>query len=180
MVFDLTVWATKLARAKLETALPRRWAHVQGVVRQASRVAHTLDSRDQLIAAAWLHDIGYAPDLALTGFHPYGGARFLQQLGVDDRLCALVAHHSAASVEARRRGIELEWRDENSTIRDALWWADMTTTPDGHLTSVESRIDEVRARYGPDHVVSLSMAEAKPILIEAALRIEAQLGIATR
>jgi hypothetical protein len=29
--------------------------------------------RPVLIAAAWLHDIGYAPGLPETGFHPLDG-----------------------------------------------------------------------------------------------------------
>ncbi len=32
----------------------------------------------RLVAAAYLHDIGYAPELAITGFHPLDGARHLR------------------------------------------------------------------------------------------------------
>ncbi|WP_406239339.1 hypothetical protein [Nocardia sp. NBC_01009] len=31
------------------------------------------------MTAAWLHDIGYAPDIARIGFHPVDGAEFLRE-----------------------------------------------------------------------------------------------------
>ena len=52
-------------------------------------------------AAAWLHDIGYAPGLALTGLHQLDRARYLRDAQrADAMLCRLVAHHSCAIVEA--------------------------------------------------------------------------------
>ena len=57
-------------------------------------------------AAAWLHDIGYAPDLHDTGFHPLDGARYLRDVeGADPLLCRMVAHHSCALTEAEERGL---------------------------------------------------------------------------
>ncbi len=173
----MATWAEHLARNKLEVSLPRRWAHVQGVAQQAMRAIDVVDNADELIAAAWLHDIGYAPELAHTGFHPVDGAEFLRDQGVADRLCALVANHSCACVEARRRGIALNWDDERSPLRDALWWADMTVTPDGSTTTVHERIGEVRSRYGDQHVVTLSLEEAAPALIDAVAQTEQRLSI---
>jgi hypothetical protein len=61
----------------LLAGLGARWQHVRGVARQAQRVSQGLapEDRPYLVAAAWLHDIGYAPDLAATAFHPIDGAR---------------------------------------------------------------------------------------------------------
>jgi hypothetical protein len=53
-----------------------------------------------LIVSAWLHDIGYAPELAEVNFHPLDGARFLCTQRQDERLCGLVAFHSSALAEA--------------------------------------------------------------------------------
>ncbi|WP_280456771.1 HD domain-containing protein [Nocardia carnea] len=164
-------WAERLAREYL-SPLPRRMAHVEGVARRACEAVPAVNDPELLVTAAWLHDIGYAPKLAATGFHPVDGASFLQEMGASNRLCGLVANHSCACVEARRRGISIEWADEESAARDALWWADMTTTPGGDRTDVDSRIAEVQARYGSDHVVSLSVAEAAPRLLAAADRTE--------
>lgn len=158
--------------------LPRRLQHVEGVARRAAEAAGAVDDPEVLVAAAWLHDIGYGADLATTGFHPVDGAEFLRAQGAPHRLCALVANHSCACVEGRRRGIPVGWVGELTPLRDALWWADMTTTPTGEPTSVRSRIAEVLARYGPDHVVSASVAEAAPQLVAAAERTEAAARLA--
>jgi predicted HD phosphohydrolase len=55
------------------------------------------DEDDVLIAAAYLHNIGYAPTRA-DGFHPLDGTVHLRELGVE-RLAGLVAHHSGAETE---------------------------------------------------------------------------------
>src|SRR3954453_18745910 len=91
-------WAREIARTLLESPLPRRWAHVQGVARQARSLAPVLgDDADLLEGAAWLHDIGYSPGLVVTGFHPLDGARYLRdEHSADSVLCALVAYHSCA------------------------------------------------------------------------------------
>ncbi|MFC8046530.1 HD domain-containing protein [Nocardia sp. NPDC057353] len=156
-------------------SLPRRLAHVVGVAEQAARATAVADDPALLVAAAWLHDIGYAPALARLGFHPIDGAVFLRDRGADERLCGLVANHSCACVEARRRGLTIDWPDEDTALRDALWWADMTTTPAGEVTDVRQRIAEVQERYGPNHVVAQSVAEAAPRLIGAADRTEHRL-----
>lgn len=56
----------------------------------------------------WLHDVGYAPQLQLTGLHTLDGARHLQCLDVDQTVVRLVAHHSCARFEATVRGLESE------------------------------------------------------------------------
>jgi hypothetical protein len=57
----LTEWAADHAAGLLST-LGDRWAHVQGVVRQAHRVAAILppEEREVLVAAAYLHDLRHA------------------------------------------------------------------------------------------------------------------------
>ncbi|WP_084655488.1 HD domain-containing protein [Nocardia altamirensis] len=174
---DLVEWAEKLAREHLRE-IPPRLSHVEGVARQSRRIADAVDDPDLLVAAAWLHDIGYGPGLVETGFHPLDGAEFLRVQGAPDRLCALVANHSCAHVEARHRDLPLLWPDERTALRDALWWADMTTTPTGEVTDVRERLAEVRQRYGPDHVVAQSIAEAAPEILDAVNRTESLRRIA--
>ncbi|MGY4100495.1 HD domain-containing protein [Nocardia sp. R16R-3T] len=172
---DISSWAEQLARTYL-VALPRRWKHVQGVVRQAKWAVDVVDDSAMLIASAWVHDLGYAPEIARTGCHAVDGAAFLSAQRAPARLCALVAHHSCARIEARQRGIDIEWPDEQTPLRDALWWADMTTTPTGESTDVRSRLSEVCERYGPDHVVAQSVTEASPELLGAVERTEGLLS----
>jgi hypothetical protein len=103
----LASWAQQFAQALLQQPLPRRWAHVQGVAVRARSLGPVLGTEaDLLEAAAWLHDIGYAPGLARTGLHALDGARYLRDAQhADPRLCRLVAHHSCAIIEAGDRGL---------------------------------------------------------------------------
>ena len=72
----LAPWAQQIARVLVQEPLPRRWAHVQGVAARARSLAPVLGAdADLMEAAAWLHDIGYAPGLATTGLHQLDGAR---------------------------------------------------------------------------------------------------------
>ncbi|WP_219419964.1 HD domain-containing protein [Pseudonocardia nigra] len=150
-------WAEETARAVLADALPRRWVHVQEVAVRAGRMAVALDEEngEVLHAAAWLHDVGYAPELATT-FHPLDGARYLRTVGAPERLVGLVAFHSAAASEARSLGFSGEmaqFEDERSLVRDLLWFADMTIGPGGECMTFDRRMAELQERYAPDHYV---------------------------
>lgn len=136
-------WARELAARYLAESLPRRWSHVQGVAVRARAIGDVVQGEhDVLVSAAWLHDLGYAAELSDTGFHPLDGARYLRRLGADDRLCGLVAHHSAALVEAHLRGLVDQLNDEfpreQSPVSDALWCADLTVGPDGDSVAASS------------------------------------------
>src|SRR3954451_11264972 len=133
-------WAQGVARELLESPLPQRWAHTEGVARRARAAAAVAPTHAELIeAAAILHDVGYSPSIATTGFHPLDGARFLRdQENADERLVRIVAHHSCALLEADLRGLreelETEFALESPDLVDAMLYCDMTTTPDGEPT----------------------------------------------
>jgi putative nucleotidyltransferase with HDIG domain len=174
--------AQQLAERHLRESLPRRWCHVQAVARAAEELERVVgNDTPMLVAAAWLHDIGYAPDITQTGFHPLDGARHLRDLGTTPRLCALVAHHTGASVEAELRGLHTallsEFAHEESVTADALWYADLTTGPDGQRLSVDQRLSEIRARYGPDAIVTRFVDRAEGSLVAAVRRTEARMTI---
>jgi HD superfamily phosphodiesterase len=160
-------WAHEVARRLLAEALPGRWAHTQGVVRAAQSIAHVVrDDAEVLVCAAWLHDIGYVPDLAKTGFHPLDGARYLRDVEqVSGRLCRLVAHHSYAVIEARNRGLAGELVDEFPAVEGlvvhALTYCDMTTGPQGEPVGVQTRLSEILERYGDGSVVAGSIEQAR-------------------
>lgn len=101
--------AEEIARTLLEEPLPRRWAHTRGVAARARTLAPILGHEADLIeAAACLHDIGYSPALAATGFQPLDGARYLRDVqGAGDAVGRLVANHSCAIIEARQRTLTL-------------------------------------------------------------------------
>jgi putative nucleotidyltransferase with HDIG domain len=83
---------------RLIAPLGRRWRHVQKVASQAEEPAAALPEgdREDLISAAWLHDIGYSPEITDTGLHALDGARHLRRQGWPERVVGLVAHHSGA------------------------------------------------------------------------------------
>lgn len=169
----LASWAEPLARALLLEALPRRWAHVQGVAARARSLASVLGAdADLLEAAAWLHDIGYAPGLAVTGLHALDGARYLRDVQhADAMLCRLVAHHSCAIIEAGERGLAdvltLEFEPAPYTLSSVLTCCDMTTSPDGEPVPAGTRLAEIQHRYGPGHLASRSIQRATAMILRA-------------
>jgi hypothetical protein len=172
-------WARTVSEQELAFALPRRWAHSQGVARRARELVHILSDAGYLLeAAAYLHDIGYAPRLARTGFHPLDGARFLRDVHLaDGRVTRLVANHSFALLEAAERGLRTELEvefplPEDQVLVDALVWCDMTTTPDGGPTTAEKRVAEIAARYSASSPVGRFIRTAAPKLLAAAERVE--------
>jgi hypothetical protein len=174
--------AALVAEQQLAGVLPRRWAHVQAVGVKAERVSRVLDPVDgrDLVVAAWLHDVGYAPALVNTGLHALDGGRWLRRTGWPLRIASLVAHHSCALFEADERGLGeqlvAEFEQEESPTADALWFADMTTGPNGEDLDVLDRLAEVRRRYGPDDPVSRFWIRAKPTLVQAVRRTEVLLA----
>jgi hypothetical protein len=158
---------------------PIRWSHVQGVVERARWVGSIFDETDRsyLIAAAYLHDIGYAPSLQRTGFHPLDGAYYLQSFQ-QDRLVSLVAYHSGAQFEAHLRGLTpelLRFPREYSALDDALTYCDMIANSTGSQVTFEQRIADIFQRYDETHIVYKAIQQAVPSLSAAVRRIEQEL-----
>ncbi|WP_198540161.1 HD domain-containing protein [Streptomyces sp. CT34] len=181
---DITKRAYGLAEAMLSEPLPRRWSHSLGVAERARSLRSILgEDADLMEAAAVLHDIGYSPRIAMTGFHPLDGARFLRdQEAVDERVVRLVAHHSCALLEAEERGLrdqlESEFELERPALVDALIFCDVTTTPDGEPTTSQARVAEIVARYGRDTLVGRFIQRAAPEMHAAVRRVEDRLNAA--
>jgi len=176
----LAAWAQDLARTLLAGSLPRRWAHVQGVAAQARSLAPALGPDAGLLeAAAWLHDIGYLPELAATGLHGLDGASYLRDVHrAEPLLCRLIAHHSCAVIEAEERGLAniltCEFAPPPQPLADALTFCDMTTSPDGDHVQVTHRLAEIHDRYGTGHLVSRSIRRATPLILEAVGQVNAR------
>ncbi|MFF7155346.1 HD domain-containing protein [Streptomyces sp. NPDC008139] len=173
-------WGRSIAEYELARSLPRRWVHSEGVAARAETLAEIVGERAALIrSAAILHDVGYAPRLAVTGFHPLDGARFLRdEHRVDERVTRLVANHSFALLEAEERGLrevlEAEFPLlEDQLLVDALVYCDMTTTPDGEPTSARERVAEIVGRYGAESIVGRFIRRAEPEIHAAVTRVEA-------
>jgi putative nucleotidyltransferase with HDIG domain len=152
VVADVRV-AAELAEQRLG-GMGNRWGHTQAVAARArsAGLAVAPDDRDLLVAAAWLHDIGYADTVADTGLHPLDGAEYLTRLGFARRLVALVTHHSCARFEATERGLTdplATYVRETGLVADALIYADMTIGATGETFTVTDRLAEILERYPP-------------------------------
>lgn len=180
---DFIFHAKQLAKKHLAETMPARWTHVKAVAHKVKALADQLLDDDEVIVAtvaSWLHDIGYGPALAKTGFHPLDGARWLEELECDKRIVNLVAHHSFAAIEAKERGLQKEmlaYENEKGLVVDILLYADLTTGPEGQTVTVEERIDEIISRYGEDHVVSRFIKRAKDDIMMAEERVKNKLGL---
>lgn len=167
--------AAEMARDKL-AGLPRRWAHTCGVAATAQRLCRPMApaSRAVIVSASWLHDIGYSPALALTGFHPLDGARHLRADGFHSVVVSLVAHHTGADSEAYERGLLAELAEFPYIYRpllDVLTTADLTTSPHGTPAEPEARIAEILTRYPPEDPVHRAVTYSRPKLLAAVARV---------
>jgi hypothetical protein len=139
------------------------------------------DDVETLIAAAWLHDIGYAAPLRRTGFHPLDGARHLDRSGWPPRLVALVAHHSDARSLARLQGLSAElsaYPREESPVADALTYADQTVGPDGRSMTLAERFADMLHRHGPNSPNAVAHPVREPTLRAAVDRVQRRLQVA--
>jgi len=172
--------AQELATSML-SEVGRRLAHSAGVAARAGELAGTVAERERrlLVAAAWLHDIGYAPAAHVTGFHPLDGALFLAARGWPPRLCGLVACHSGAGFAAAELGLADElsrFTHEESEVSDALTYADQTTGPDGQPVTFAERMAEMLARHGNSSMQARIHNEREPYLRAVVSRVTRRLS----
>ncbi len=147
---DLVDWSAAYAQ-RLLSRLPDRWKHTAGVAQLAGEVATEFGMvAGPLVAAAYLHDIGYSPAAADTGFHPLDGARHLHALGLPDTVVRLVAHHTTADAEACERWLGdalAEYPPAPEDLAEVLLYSDMHVGPAGEQFTMEERIAEIHSRY---------------------------------
>jgi putative nucleotidyltransferase with HDIG domain len=171
--------ARSLAEHLLED-LPERWHHTIGVAKRAEELTGAIgtDDPETLLAAAWLHDIGYARPLHDTGFHPLDGARYLERSGWPTRLAALVAHHSGAGYLAVVHGLSgalARYPREHTALADALTYADQTVGPYGHRMTVQERMREMIERHGSGSAQARVHHLRGPYLLDVAGRVRRRL-----
>lgn len=159
-----------------------RLAHSTAVAAQAELIADLVDDpwASALVDAAWLHDMGYAPALVSTGFHPLDGARWLQAGHWPDPVCRLVAWHTRAGKEAELRGLlpqlQGEFEPPGAMAQAALAWADLTSSPTGERCTAEERISEILVRYPAGSAVHQATTVNRSELLDAVRQIDSRLG----
>jgi HD domain len=163
---------------RLLAPLGDRWRHARAVGQRAQEVGRILSEPERrfLVAAAYLHDVGYAPALRRTGLHQLDGAHYVRSLG-QERLASLIAHHSESRFEVQLRGFGDElglYEREASWTTDALTYCDLTTGPLGQPMTLDERITEVEQRYGQGEIVT-ALRQATPYLAAAVARTQERL-----
>lgn len=153
-----------------------RWKHVQGVAAAAREIVNDLTPAEQdlIVAAAWLHDIGYAPKLNATGMHALDGALHLARLGLPADLVALVAFHTGAASEAEERGLQellAKFTAPPTNLLDRLTAADLSVGPEGDRVAPADRIGEILKRYNPDDPVHRAVTHSQADLLRAVERV---------
>jgi hypothetical protein len=170
--------AAEALGTRLLDAIDGRLAHTATVAAQMERVARLVEPewRSPARDAAWLHDVGYHPDLALAGFHPLDGARWLRNHDWPDETCRLVAWHTQSLEEARLCGLANELTAEFDRpprlAEAALAWADLTSSPNGERWDAERRLSEILSRYPAGSIVHEATLASLPRLQAAINEIE--------
>jgi putative nucleotidyltransferase with HDIG domain len=174
------IGAARAVARDLLSDLPTRWRHTATVAARAAELSATVapTDRDLLIAAAWLHDIGYSPALYESGFHALDGALYLERHGWPRRVCGLVAHHSGARFVARALGLQAalgRFTHELSAVSDALAYADQTVGPTGARLPIRQRMAEAVGRHGSGSAQARVHGPRRAHLLAAANRVERRL-----
>lgn len=126
----------------------------------------------EVVAAAWLHDIGYAAGLKRTGFHPLDGALFLMTDDWPERVIRLVAHHSLAALEAPFYGVGHHLgviEVVNGPDADILVSADLSSGAGDPIPTVDQRLEAMRAADEALGLVPADVREARYAGLRAAL-----------
>lgn len=146
-----------------------RLRHVRGV---AARVME-MGASDLVVAAAWLHDIGYAAELVRSGMHAVDGADYLARLGAPQVLTSLVAYHTGAVCEAQELGLESRlnaYAQPDQGDLDLLTYADLTTSSTGERVTYSERVAEIFRRYPVGHPVHRAVTRSQDSLAASCRR----------
>jgi hypothetical protein len=149
-VTDAAVVSRARARAaEILSGDPELHEHASRTARRAAELAQRIPGTraTDVMAAAWLHDIGYAAPLKRTGFHPLDGALFLMGEDWPERIVRLVAHHSLAALEAPFYGVghHLGVIEVVTGIdADILTSADLSAGVGNPVPTAQSRLEAMR------------------------------------
>jgi hypothetical protein len=143
------------------------------------QLAAGLPNVDRLVGAAWVHDIGYAPELVMTGMHALDGASFLDRDGAPCEVVSLVAFHTGAEFEAEERGLLDAFSQIDPPTQDdldLLILADLLSGADGDPTTVDGRLAGIFDRYESEHPVHRAVTRSAPYLKACAERAARRVG----
>lgn len=176
----LTVTSARDVAHSLIGDLEPRWSHVHAAGLRAEELCDSASLPEHVAIAAWLHDIGYSPAIAHTGFHPLDGARFLVEQGAPREVVRLAAWHTGAGFEAQERGLlgDLDaFAQPQAEELDALTMIDLATSPTGEPVLDVKRIAEILSRYDDGHPVHEAVENSRGSLLASSRRAKLALGL---
>lgn len=175
-----SVAARSLAFSVVGNLMPR-WQHVRSVGQRAEALAERHPAVDEeLVVAAWLHDVGYAPRLRDSGQHSIDGAEFLLAHNCSVNVVRLVAYHTGAAFEAAERGLTANlaaFDPPRPHDLDVLTMIDLSVGPDGSSVLDTNRLVEILKRYSEQDPVHRAVTRAKSDLLSASARAKRLLGL---
>lgn len=126
------------------TKNPKRLQHMRDAALVAADVAALMQlapvATQQLARAALAHDIGYAPALVRTGYHPLDGALFLEACGEDPWVVEAVLRHSRAGEGDHLPPTIRQEYARRVPLCEAAWLVDATTLCDWRAAGVGGRV----------------------------------------
>ena len=162
-------------------ASPARLAHVLTVASHVRETAERLDATgsvcidvDYAYRAALLHDIGYAPELQETGFHPIDGARYLERRGYPTIAADIICHSNSPEL-ARLRGLP-PISVSTSLVAELITYWDVQVAQGGIVMTYADRMSEIRARHSAQSDVCRAHEIAEERIQMLRQRIDELLG----
>ncbi len=125
-----------------------------------------------------MNDIGYAPTVRDSGFHPLGGANYLIGHGYPPVLAELVVHHFGAWFVADVRGLSDELRRygfQEDGVSDALTTRVRVSGRMAPRCRCRSGSRRSWDRHRPDSPNARTRSRREPHLCAAAARVEQRL-----
>ncbi|MFD1721369.1 HD domain-containing protein [Amnibacterium endophyticum] len=182
---DGMVGRARLLSRELLREDPQRMAHSAGVAHVVGRTATALalPERDLLVAAAWLHDVGYASPAVRRRVHGVDDAVRAEAAGMPPLVVELVAHHSCAVLEARRAGVHdvlRRFAPPPAPLMDVLDHADAVVSKQGLPRTSTIRLWEAVHRHQDDRIRYEALLVALPARERAVRRVEARLAESRR
>lgn len=171
------------AQEYLAESLPHQWLHTHAVAMKAidfgERAKLSIDDQHLLTSAAWLHNIGHAPQSPKPyGFTALDSAALIESWGLQ-HVADLVAWHGLAAEEAMLVGLDdalAKHAHPSGLLADLLTYADLTTSGEGLLMSPHERFTEILGRYPPTHASHKGLLHAWPRINGVIQRAESALG----
>ena len=142
---------------------PKRVEHVLEIARRVRNSGEKLRFSGELLdlaeSAALLHDIGYWKEIALTGFHPIDGAKFLIEHG-EREIADLIVGHSCSPEEGQLLGHLGIEQSPNIVAKLITFW-DVQVKQGGEVVTYSERYNDILKRYGEDSIVGQANKLAK-------------------